>query len=106
MSIKRNYPARVPGIMCPHCQTRSIAYDSVEIDPLTREIRFVCQNADCGHTFVAQLAIFRTVRPSLIPNPAVILPFGQWRSKPANDDEQTPGNDNQVPAAETAPTPS
>lgn len=102
---KRSYTPRVPGIDCPHCKTRSIAYDSVAIDILTREIRFACQNADCGHTYVAQLAIYRTVRPSLLPNPAVVLPFGQWRSKPADNDQRQPDNDNEIPAAELAPTP-
>jgi hypothetical protein len=102
---KRNYPPRVPGTHCPHCETRSIAYDSVEIDRLTREIRYVCQNADCGHTFVAQLGIFRTVRPSLMPNPAVKLPEGQWRSKPANDDTRVPANDDVPAVAEIVETP-
>ena len=92
--------------VCPHCLTRSIAYDSVEIDRLTREIRYVCQNPDCGHTFVAQLGIFRTVRPSMIPNPAIRLPHGQWRSKPANDDNRVPANDDDQPdAAEVSPAP-
>lgn len=91
---------------CPHCGTRAIAYDSVEVDLLTREIRFSCQNIDCGHTFVAQLAIFRTVRPSMIPNDMVKLPFGQWRSKPTNDDAPVPANENEpTPAAEAAPAP-
>lgn len=103
---KRNYTPRVPATTCPHCLTRSIAYDSVEIDRLTREIRYVCQNADCGHTFVAQLGIFRTVRPSMIPNPAIRLPHGQWRSNPANDDNRVPANDdNQPDAAEITPSP-
>ncbi|MBB3877924.1 ogr/Delta-like zinc finger family protein [Sphingomonas pseudosanguinis] len=102
---KRSYTPRVPGIACPHCGARSIARGSVEIDILTRELRFMCDNVDCGHTFVAQLAIYRTVRPSMTPNPSVILPLGEWRSRPANDDQRVPVNDNETPAAETAPTP-
>ncbi len=102
---KRNYTPRVPATVCPHCLTRSIAYDSVEIDVFTREIRYVCQDADCGHTFVAQLGIFRTVRPSMKPNPAIRLPHGQWRSKPANDDQRVPANDDQPDAAEVVPSP-
>ncbi|WP_019517246.1 ogr/Delta-like zinc finger family protein [Sphingomonas sp. Mn802worker] len=100
---KRSYPARIPGIACPHCRARAIAYDSVEIDLLTREIRFRCDDADCGHTFVGQLGIFRTVRPSMKPNPAVQLPMGQWRSKPANDDTRVPANDDVLPAAVAVP---
>jgi hypothetical protein len=102
---KRNYTPRVPATECPHCRTRAIAYDSVKLDVFTREIRFVCQDADCGHTFVGQLSIFRTVRPSMKPNPAIVLPLGQWRSKPANDDERVPANDDQPDAAEVAPSP-
>ena len=49
-------------MQCPHCETRSIAYDSVRVDNLTRDIRYRCDNVDCGHVFVAQLAIVRTVR--------------------------------------------
>ncbi|PTW44668.1 Ogr/Delta-like zinc finger protein [Sphingomonas faeni] len=105
---KRNYTPRVPATVCPHCLTRSIAYDSVQLDVFTREIRYVCQDADCLHTFVAQLGIFRTVRPSMKPNPAIteaILPHGQWRSKPANDDQRVPANDDQPDAAEVLPSP-
>ncbi len=102
---KRSYTPRIPGITCPHCGTRAIGRDSVQVDTLTRDLRYACGNDDCGHTFVAQLAIYRTVRPSMTPNPSVILPLGEWRSRPANDDQRIPVNDNETPAAETAPTP-
>jgi hypothetical protein len=102
---KKNYPPRVPGIVCPHCETRSIAYDSVQIDRLTREIRFCCGNADCGHVFLAQLAIVRTVRSSLKPNPAVTLHVGPWGDRAANDDTRIPANDDRPAAAEIAPQP-
>ncbi|RMB26230.1 Ogr/Delta-like zinc finger protein [Sphingomonas sp. PP-F2F-G114-C0414] len=107
MTKKRNYTPRVPATECPHCLTRAIAYDSVKLDVFTREIRYVCQDADCLHTFVAQLGIFRTVRPSMKPNPAIeaVLPKGDWRSKPANDDQRVPANDDQPDAAEVAPSP-
>lgn len=102
---KRSYTQRVPGIVCPHCKSRSIVRDSVQVDDLTRDLRYMCDNDDCGHTFVAMLAIIRTVRPSAKPNPSVILPIGEWRSRPANDDQRIPVNDNETPAAELAPTP-
>ena len=104
---KRNYTPRVPATLCPHCLTRSIAYDSVKLDVFTREIRYVCQDADCGNTFVGQLSIFRTVRPSMKPNPVIEakLPKGDWRSRPANDDQRVPANDDQPDAAEVAPAP-
>ncbi|MFN3675445.1 MAG: ogr/Delta-like zinc finger family protein [Sphingomonas pseudosanguinis] len=94
---------RIPGIACPHCGSRAITRDSVEIDVLTRELRCVCDNDACGHTMVVQLAVIRSIRPSDVPNPAVRLPFGQWRARPANDDEKVPVNDNRPEAAESAP---
>lgn len=104
---KRNYTPRVPATVCPHCLTRSIAYDSHKLDVLTRELRYICQDPDCGCTFVAQLAIYRTVRPSMKPNPIIsaMLPEGEWRSKPANDDQRVPANDDQPDAAEVVPSP-
>ncbi|USU13212.1 ogr/Delta-like zinc finger family protein [Sphingomonadaceae bacterium OTU29THOMA1] len=102
---KKNYPPRVPGINCPHCNTRAKAYDSVEIDRLTREIRFRCDDVECGHVFLAQLAIVRTVRSSLKPNPAVTLHVGPWGDRAANDDTRIPANDDRPAAAEIAPHP-
>lgn len=88
---------RLPGINCPHCQKRSIVRDSQGVTDLVRELRMICTDDDCGHTFVAQLSIIRTIRPPAQPNPAVRLPFGEWRSrpaKPANDDAPPlPAND-------------
>lgn len=93
---------RIPGIQCPHCNSRAIVRDSVQITPLVRELRNVCDNDDCGHTFVTQLSIVRTIRPAAQANPAVRLPFGEWRgapAKPANDDgppleaPRSPAND-------------
>lgn len=84
---------RLPGIACPHCHARSIVRDSQEITDLVRELRMTCTNDDCGHTFVAQLSVIRTIRPPIAANPAVRLPFGNWRRPPANDDHPEPAND-------------
>lgn len=80
---------RMPGIQCPHCKSRSIVRDSEQVTDLVRDMRMVCDNVDCGHVFIAQLSVVRTLRPAAQPNPAVRLPFGTWRAasgKPANDD--------------------
>lgn len=107
MKSKSSYPSRLPGIACPHCDSRSIARTSSQLDPLTRNIRLMCDNPDCGHIFVAQIAIYRTLRTSLTPRDEIArqLPLGQWTPQrlPANDDQRVPVNDNQVPAAEIAP---
>jgi len=91
---------RLPGIHCPHCGARSIVRDSVQVTPIVRELRLVCDDVDCGHTFVAQLSVIRTVRPSARPNPNIHLPVGNWAPPPANDDAPAPANDERPPAAE------
>lgn len=87
----------MPAIACPHCQSRSIVRNSCTVTDTVRELRMTCANIDCGHVFVAQLSVIRTLRPSEQPNPAVRIPFGTWRSepaKPANDDSPPlPAND-------------
>jgi hypothetical protein len=40
-----------------------------------RELTYVCLNPECGHTYVANLEIVRTLSPSAIPNPAIRIPF-------------------------------
>lgn len=94
---KRSYTPRIPAIACPHCHTRSVARTGYEITDLVRELRMVCDNLECGHIFVVQMSVIRTLRPSAQPNPAVHLPFGTWRAqpaKPANDDAPPlPAND-------------
>jgi len=101
---RRSYAPRVPATVLPHCLTRLIDCNSFEIDQLPQDIRYVCQNANCGHVSVARLCIFRIVRPSMIPKPAIRLPNGQWRSKPANDDNHLPANDDhRVPANDDHP---
>ncbi|MEG3182102.1 ogr/Delta-like zinc finger family protein [Sphingomonas sp. LT1P40] len=95
---------RLPGISCPHCGDRSIVRHSEQVTPIVRELRLVCDNVECGHTFVAQLTVIRTVRPSARPNPSVFLPSGDW-SPPANDDAPPPANDEFPPAATVAAPP-
>lgn len=85
---------RLPSITCPHCGARSIVRDSVQVTDLVREVRISCQDDDCGHTFVAQLSIIRTIRPATKPRADIRLPFGEWRSRPVADAEAKPGNDN------------
>jgi hypothetical protein len=87
----------MPAIACPHCQSRSIVRNSCDIYDLVRELRMTCENVDCGHVFVAQLSVIRTLRPAANPNPKIQIPFGEWRNRPAepaNDDHPPlPAND-------------
>ncbi|HEX8583032.1 MAG TPA: ogr/Delta-like zinc finger family protein [Allosphingosinicella sp.] len=78
---------RIPAIACPHCQERAICRTSSQITPLARELLYRCDNDECGHAFISQLEIIRTVTPSARPNPAVHLPLTARHSapRPAND---------------------
>lgn len=90
---------RLPGIHCPHCGERSIVRSSEQITPIVRELRLTCDNHECGHSFVAQLSVIRTVRPSAKPNPAIHLPVGEWKLPAANENVPAPANDQHPPAA-------
>lgn len=109
--MKRPYN-RIPSIACPHCGARATTRDSEVVDRLTRDLWLFCQNVEtCGHSFVAQLSIIRTVRPSDNPNAVVasLLPLSPWRHLPANDDTKEPMNDNgpgDAPAAAEITPPS
>lgn len=85
--------ARLPSIACPHCSGRCKVRDSQEVTKLVRELRLTCNNDDCGHTFVAQLSVIRTIRPAAEPNPEIHLPFGAWSPSPANENHREPAND-------------
>lgn len=90
---------RLPAISCPHCDAKSIVRTSNDVTNMVREIRFECTNGDCGHSFVGQLSVIRTIRPSRTPRESVKLPFANPNlvgpdGKPANDDEPRHGNDN------------
>ncbi|MFC3579506.1 ogr/Delta-like zinc finger family protein [Sphingomonas hylomeconis] len=95
---------RLPAIACPHCEAKSIVRDSIEITPMVRELRLSCTNEDCGHTFVAQFSVIRTIRPSAMPKEGIRLPFGAWFRKSANDDHPEPANDDHGLAAAIAST--
>lgn len=90
---------RLPAITCPHCDAKSIVRTSTDVTKMVREIRLECTNGDCGHSFVGQLSVIRTIRPSRIPREGIHLPFANPNlvgpdAKPANDDEPHHGNDN------------
>ncbi len=97
-------------IRCPHCRARATVRHSEEETLLSREIRFRCENDGCGHAFVAQLVILRTLVPSAQPNPEVTLPLcnpnlQHFGPRPANDDHRTPANDESEPRPAAAEVP-
>ncbi|SDI23924.1 ogr/Delta-like zinc finger family protein [Paraburkholderia phenazinium] len=51
-------------IACPLCSTRAIARTSRKLSDTMREITFRCDNDECGHVYIAQLEVVRTIVPS------------------------------------------
>lgn len=62
-------------ISCPHCNGKAIARSSRELSKTLREITFICLTPECGHTYVANLEIVRSLSPSARPNPLIHLPM-------------------------------
>lgn len=61
-------------IACPHCESKATARSSKVLSLTLREITYQCMDVYCGHTYVANLEIVRTLSPSAKPNAAVDLP--------------------------------
>ncbi|MBL3601486.1 MAG: ogr/Delta-like zinc finger family protein [gamma proteobacterium endosymbiont of Lamellibrachia anaximandri] len=60
---------------CPHCECLCVIRDSKQLSNTCREIKFQCQNIDCGFTFVSTLSADRTLSPSARPNPTINIPL-------------------------------
>nr|WP_179220704.1 ogr/Delta-like zinc finger family protein [Sphingomonas laterariae] len=89
-------------IPCPHCHGPGSVRTSEQITPLAREARIVCETEECGHIFVVQIEILRTIAPSLTPDPNVTIPGGNQdrrraRTAPGNDNLPRPANDDADP---------
>lgn len=52
---------------CPFCASLTKVKRSVQLSPTVREIRYQCENFDCGATWVAHLSVSYVVSP---PGPA------------------------------------
>ncbi|MFG0641901.1 MULTISPECIES: ogr/Delta-like zinc finger family protein [Delftia] len=62
-------------MMCPHCNEHAYTRTSLQLTNTSRETIFQCRNFECGHVFSAVTEINRTISPSAIPNPGVVLPM-------------------------------
>lgn len=83
--------------ICPHCGTSAKVYSTRKISALTVEQYASCTNIEaCDHKFVIRCEIAYTIRPSLTPNPKVILPLSPRAAPPAT--APTPANDEDAPA--------
>lgn len=63
--------------ICPHCKSLARCRTSERQSPVTRRIVYQCSNVECGHTFVAMEEVIRTISPSAMPDPHVVLPVYQ-----------------------------
>lgn len=64
-------------IRCPHCDSRAVGRSSKQLSKTLREITYQCQDTDCGHTYVANLEVVRTLSPSGKPATDVRIPISQ-----------------------------
>lgn len=46
-----------------------------DLSPTLRWVYFLCTNLVCGHSWVAALEAERTISPSGLPDPSVVLPI-------------------------------
>lgn len=73
------HEARSPNrlrMRCPHCGAQANCRNSESMSLLLKELTFVCTNfSQCGHVFVSNLEVVRTLSPSAIPNPEVNIPL-------------------------------
>lgn len=84
--------------ICPHCGSLTRAYSIRKISNLTSEQYVSCTNVEgCDHKFVIRCEIAYTIRPSLSPNPKVILPLSPRAVPPSTAPK--PANDEDAPAA-------
>lgn len=63
------------SVYCAHCKGPATIRDSFSLSPLLRQLRCVCRDLECGHTFVAHLETTSTLSPSGKPDPTIQLPI-------------------------------
>ena len=85
--------------LCPHCDARAQARTSRQITRLVRETNYRCVDEECGFTFVAQIAVVRTLSPSAKPRANVMIPFGVSRAVPPDATPKAPANDEKTASA-------
>lgn len=83
-----------PGMRakCPHCKSLAFIRSSKDIGALVREGSCQCTNLACGHTFVINVEVVRTLSPSAFPDPLVAAQLKQserWLG--LNSPDKNPG---------------
>ena len=64
----------LPGMKCPICAEPARVRTSRELTPFCRELKYQCQDVDCGFTFRAELVITHMISPSALPLHGLSLP--------------------------------
>ena len=62
---------------CPHCGSKAIIRTSEKLSPLVKEASLICNNPECGHTFVVIISVARTLSPSSMPNENINIPLSK-----------------------------
>lgn len=62
-------------ILCPHCGTVALIRDSHKITDLTRELRVICLDPECAHTWKVHVSAVLTLAPSMKPKKGVFIPL-------------------------------
>lgn len=98
---------RSPAMLCPHCSNRTSIRSSWMLSTLLRQVRYRCENDECGCIFLAHVEVVRIIVPSATPHPDVNLPdryvVTNATPLPANDVAPIPANDDGDDAAIAAP---
>ena len=74
---------------CPHCESPGTIRSSEEVTILHRDLWLICTNADCGHSWKAQLSFVHSISLPANPRPGLDLPVGQNKRR----HDETPGTD-------------
>ena len=77
---------------CPHCDTPARVRTAKPVTPIIRDLYYECTNFECRYTFVAQISLVHTLRPSFRPRPGLHIPVSP-AFKPANDIAPWAAND-------------
>lgn len=89
-------PAARSFMPCPHCDGPTRVRTSYLVSAIFRESIVMCQNPACGHTFVVESHIDRTLSPSAIPRPEVNLRVST-RLEAQQESERLKALEQQVP---------
>lgn len=60
---------------CAHCKASSEIRTSRMVSDTMRESIYQCTNVECGHTFIVDAEVSRTLCPSATPDPTVNIPI-------------------------------